>query len=225
MAKRRKLRDDWRNARNRTAQSAVIEELAEMAGIPDQDIESGIGVRTVDPGTSTQNILTVRGPSELFLPAAMGGDADTYAIFQFWRDSGSIREDISANPNISQTNVARAYAPFSTVTTWHTSPQGPGVFLDYDCYFVLSDPNKLCPFDPAGTHTWMTYGVRDDSYKPVEINGEWWRMNRFASDDPEVPEGYRQPSSEWADWLTNPNEAITGVNRIEEWEDIPGVPE
>lgn len=198
--------------------------LLRILGVPEdfQTIQvAGESTEEPDPvGTAAQrNSITIDAPRSLTVDPTNGGNQTTWDTFKTWSTRLAFAQDVADYRALI--DIVRSYVPFDQVTIW--CDLGSEI-TKYDFYHELADVTALCPYsvdtgEPDWEQeTWETWGVASNgSHKPIEINGVWYRDNRYGQG------GTKLTSSQWYGFITAPDTANTGITRIltlEEFQDI-----
>lgn len=152
---------------------------------------------TVPAGTSSVDVY-IKG-----LVGASAGVTAGYSQVQFWNTRGITVRDI---PEVGRSEILldQVYLPLDGVDQWASLGS---IIYDYDFYHEIQDVTALCPYSTSG-ETWETWGVVGDSHKPVQIGQYWYRSSRFGV------QGERLVSTEWAQYISNPDTVNTSIVRL-----------
>ena len=189
-----------------------------------------------DPGATSpaaDNVITVIGPTGMFLEPDKGGDPETIADIRTWNQRGlrgnaSLVYDIGEaadGTKLSGMNTTRRYLPMSRVDFWCSRAAGTD-YVDvrnYEFFHEIaeSDIDKPVPAEYAAITgedpriTWAIWGrhppITGESHAPVgPINGFYYRSSLYGV----AGERLDTLSSQWWKYISTPNQTVTGINRV-----------
>lgn len=119
-------------------------------------------------------MITVVGPKGISLPAALGGNDDTFLLVQIAASRGLYVEPVGADDVRLRGITDRELLNLDTVRMLVAA--GADV-LGYPVWFVFDDPNDECPLFP-GKPWGEAFGV---NHRPVPFNGRWIQANNVTN--------------------------------------------
>lgn len=161
------------------------------------------------------NRILINAPTEITIPETMGGTSPIcWDDMQFWISRGGSAADVGGGR--SEIANLRNYMPLAVVDRWCSL--GSEV-TEYDVYFEIDDPNKLCPFSEANPQeSWANWGLGPgNGHAPINVDGKWYRSSRYGA------AGERLLATEWYDYIAAPDTANTGIVRMLTVEDFQAI--